>query len=299
VLFHAVVVGDWRVWVWMREGSRVRSGREMGFWVCREGGMAVRREGSSSLEADSCVDTFEVDSGVAAAGSDTVVVVESEDLLVPAANASSAFFFVSLAFCAASSAACFIADARVPMPELAVDANVSIPTLAVDWVVSAFVPVVGLSGDFDVPSIVDTGSAIAVSVVAFEGFDGVSGDACAAAGLVGVPVPSNGTILICCFNSPYSFQSSTSTISCTSQYVVGRPWVVGGHTPSTNPSCTRPGSFLARPDSSFPDLRPHSMRAFSSVATSSALKGMRFALRIVSSREVAVTMWDEPAVREV
>jgi hypothetical protein len=41
------------------------------------------------------------------------------------------------------------------------------------------------------------------------------------------------------------------------------------------------------------------MRAFSSVATSSALKGTRLALRIVSIREVAVTIWEEPEDREV
>lgn len=41
------------------------------------------------------------------------------------------------------------------------------------------------------------------------------------------------------------------------------------------------------------------MRAFSSVATSIARKGILFAFRMVSSREVAVIMWEEPAVREV
>jgi hypothetical protein len=41
------------------------------------------------------------------------------------------------------------------------------------------------------------------------------------------------------------------------------------------------------------------MRAFSSVAMSTALKGTRLARRIVSRRDVAVTMWEEPAVREV
>jgi hypothetical protein len=71
------------------------------------------------------------------------------------------------------------------------------------------------------------------------------------------------------------------------------------HTPITKPICTSPGIFLTRPDSSFPDLRPQSIRAFSSVAISSPLKGIRFAFKIVSSLEVAVTMCDEPDVKEV
>ena len=41
------------------------------------------------------------------------------------------------------------------------------------------------------------------------------------------------------------------------------------------------------------------MRAFSSVAQSRARKGILLALRMVSSREVAVMIWEEPAVREV
>lgn len=41
------------------------------------------------------------------------------------------------------------------------------------------------------------------------------------------------------------------------------------------------------------------MRAFSSVAISSALNGILLALRIVSIREVAVTICDEPEVRDV
>lgn len=56
---------------------------------------------------------------------------------------------------------------------------------------------------------------------------------------------------------------------------------------------TSPGSFLPF------DLRPHIMRAFSSVATSIARKGILFAFRIVSNLDVAVMMWEEPAVREV
>jgi hypothetical protein len=70
-------------------------------------------------------------------------------------------------------------------------------------------------------------------------------------------------------------------------------------TPITKPICTSPGIFLALPDSSFPALRPHSMRAFSSVAMSSALKGIRFAFKMVSIREVAVTMCDDPDVSDV
>lgn len=41
------------------------------------------------------------------------------------------------------------------------------------------------------------------------------------------------------------------------------------------------------------------MRALASVAMSTALKGTRLARRMVSRREVAVTMWEEPAVSEV
>ena len=54
-----------------------------------------------------------------------------------------------------------------------------------------------------------------------------------------------------------------------------------------------------RPPSSLPARRPQSMRALSSVAMSTALNGTLLARRMVSSREVAVTMCDEPAVREV
>lgn len=65
------------------------------------------------------------------------------------------------------------------------------------------------------------------------------------------------------------------------------------HTATTTPIFTRPGSFL------LPALRPHSIRAFSSVATSRARKGILLALSIVSRRDVAVMMCDEPAVSEV
>jgi len=41
------------------------------------------------------------------------------------------------------------------------------------------------------------------------------------------------------------------------------------------------------------------MRALSSVAQSTALKGILLAFRIVSIREVAVMMWEDPAVKEV
>jgi hypothetical protein len=64
-------------------------------------------------------------------------------------------------------------------------------------------------------------------------------------------------------------------------------------TATTYPSLTNNGSF-------FPlALRPYNLRASSSVAVSTPLKGMRFALRIVSMRDVAVMMCDEPAVSEV
>lgn len=64
-------------------------------------------------------------------------------------------------------------------------------------------------------------------------------------------------------------------------------------TPIIIPYRTSPGSL--RPLL----LRPQSMRAFSSVATSMARNGILFALRMVSRREVAVMMCEEPAVREV
>lgn len=70
-------------------------------------------------------------------------------------------------------------------------------------------------------------------------------------------------------------------------------------TPKTVPICTSAGSRLGFPSAVLPARRPHSMRAFSSVARSVALKGTRFARRMVSSREVAVTMCMLPAVSEV
>jgi len=79
-----------------------------------------------------------------------------------------------------------------------------------------------------------------------------------------------------CLISPNSFHSSTTSRSA-----------------STIASRTSPGNFLP------PLRRPHMRRAFSSVAQSTARKGIRFALRMVSRREVAVMMWEEPAVREV
>ena len=66
-----------------------------------------------------------------------------------------------------------------------------------------------------------------------------------------------------------------------------------GRTPTINPYLTSPGNF-------FPLERlPQSIRAFSSVATSRAWNGMRFAFKMVSSLEVAVTICDEPAVSDV
>ena len=64
----------------------------------------------------------------------------------------------------------------------------------------------------------------------------------------------------------------------------GRPKIQGMEvlTPITLPSLTRPGSL--RPF----DLLPHSIRAFSSVAQSTALKGILLAFSIVSSLDVAV-----------
>lgn len=61
----------------------------------------------------------------------------------------------------------------------------------------------------------------------------------------------------------------------------------------------RAGSFLGRPEASLPARRPQSMRALSSVERSMALKGTRLARRMVSRRDVAVTMCIFPAVKEV
>lgn len=77
-----------------------------------------------------------------------------------------------------------------------------------------------------------------------------------------------------------------------------RRWL-GRLTPRTTPSWIRAGSLRTRPDSSLPARRPHRLRALSSVARSRALKGTRLARRMVSRREVAVTMCDDPAVRDV
>ena len=65
------------------------------------------------------------------------------------------------------------------------------------------------------------------------------------------------------------------------------------HTPTTVPYFTNPGNFLPF------DRRPQSFLAASSVATSIARKGILFAFRIVSKREVAVMIWEDPAVSEV
>lgn len=78
------------------------------------------------------------------------------------------------------------------------------------------------------------------------------------------------------FTSPYSFHSSIS-----------------GRSATIIPILTNPGNFL------FPALRPHSIRAFSSVATSRAWNEILFAFRIVSNREVAVTICEEPEERDV
>lgn len=56
----------------------------------------------------------------------------------------------------------------------------------------------------------------------------------------------------------------------------------------TNPGILRPFDLLA-----------HSIRALSSVAQSTALKGILFAFKMVSILDVAVMIWDEPAVSEV
>lgn len=67
----------------------------------------------------------------------------------------------------------------------------------------------------------------------------------------------------------------------------------GELTAITSLNLTRPGIF-------FPlDRLCQIRRAFSSVAMSTALKGILLAFRMVSMREVAVMMWEDPAVREV
>lgn len=100
----------------------------------------------------------------------------------------------------------------------------------------------------------------------------------------GVP-PMSETLPICCLSSPYSFHSSISSRSWPMSAAGDLSLERGRqHTPTTVPNFTNPGSF--RPF----DLRPHSIRAFSSVATSRARKGILLALRIVSRRDVAVMM---------
>ncbi len=66
-----------------------------------------------------------------------------------------------------------------------------------------------------------------------------------------------------------------------------------GHAAITKPSLTSKGSFFPRP------LRPNSFRADSLLAVSMYENGMRAFLRMVSMRDVAVIMCEEPAVRDV
>ena len=158
-------------------------------------------------------------------------------------------------------------------------------------------------------------------------FSGFGGGSLPLAGMVN----SSKYILTCCRTSPYSFHSSISTRSC-GRESGGQPRLPGctssrrlgdgqsrvdegeeraflgaserkgkgvKRTPNTMPICTRAGSLRGRFLASLPARRPQSMRAFSSVARSRALKGTRFARRMVSSREVAVTVCEDPAVRVV
>lgn len=75
---------------------------------------------------------------------------------------------------------------------------------------------------------------------------------------------------------------------------------VNAHTPITYPSLTSTGIFLGLSVTVlFPALLPNNLRACPSVAVSIAWKGILLAFKIVSMRDVAVMMWDEPAVREV
>lgn len=94
-------------------------------------------------------------------------------------------------------------------------------------------------------------------------------------------------------SSPYSFHSSICSRSWDGQYGRMQSVVSRTLTATTSLNLTRPGIF-------FPlDRLCQIRRAFSFVAMSTALKGILFAFRIVSIRDVAVMMWDEPAVREV
>jgi len=68
---------------------------------------------------------------------------------------------------------------------------------------------------------------------------------------------------------------------------------LGECTAITKPSLTSKGSFFPFP------LLMYSFFAVSSVAVSTHLKGSPLALRIVSIREVAVTICEDPAVSEV
>ena len=152
------------------------------------------------------------------------------------------------------------------------------------------------------PSVVDDCGGRAEMVVddgAFERLSAGWRDVEGVLGVDGVEIEGAGPAPTWSFSSPYSFHSSTSSRSypfnisafVNNQYIKPPPEDI--RTPTTIPILTRPGSFL------FPARRPQSMRAFSSVATSRARKGILFALRMVSRREVAVMMCDEPAVREV
>lgn len=94
--------------------------------------------------------------------------------------------------------------------------------------------------------------------------------------------------------SSYSFHSSISSMPCV-LYQPGCPkkMLSSVRTPSTYPSLTISGSF-------FPlALRWNSFFASSSVAVSLYVNGILFAFRMVSMRDVAVIMCEDPAVKDV
>lgn len=100
-------------------------------------------------------------------------------------NASVAFFFKSFAFCAASCVACRIANVIVVSAAPA----------------GGFV---SMDLDADAGGAAGRTAGLLFSWVFVGAFALIAGFA---------PGPDTGTILICCFNSPYSFQSSISTRS--------------------------------------------------------------------------------------
>lgn len=140
-----------------------------------------------------------IGAGIDAERSDSLIVGSASPL---PANTSIFFFFASLAFCAASSPTWRMANVKL---------EGAAPATALG----------GVSEDVDGD---ESGFLFSSAFEGFEGWVSVLGalegvlDGVGAADVVGVP--SMGMILTCCFNSPYSFHSSISTRSYSSQRTV-------------------------------------------------------------------------------